>query len=120
MDAQKEEAAMPTALNIMPAKKKELMNNIAMKRTSEWFAISLSFRFPFLFMILSISLILKWYTVYYSQDILPGISLSDVTIQISTFKAIHFHLHKQEVLDSSSSSLSSKEVVIVAEELDCA
>lgn len=29
MDAQQEEAAMPTALNIMPAKKKELMNNIA-------------------------------------------------------------------------------------------
>nr|GEX84513.1 hypothetical protein [Tanacetum cinerariifolium] len=36
MEAQQEEAAMPTALNIMPAKKKELMNNIAMKRTSEW------------------------------------------------------------------------------------
>ncbi|PWA58896.1 SKP1/BTB/POZ domain, NPH3 domain protein [Artemisia annua] len=36
MDAQQEEAAMPTAINIMPAKKKELMNNIAMKRTSEW------------------------------------------------------------------------------------
>lgn len=36
MDAQQEEAAMTTALNIMPAKKKELMYNIAMKRTSEW------------------------------------------------------------------------------------
>ncbi|KVI02691.1 BTB/POZ fold [Cynara cardunculus var. scolymus] len=60
-DAQQERAAMATAHNMMPANKKELMNN-AMKRTTEWI---------------------------FSQEILSDVTISVQGVSFSLHKADH-------------------------------